>query len=410
MTFGFSANGQIDQISVGQQYKEHTFYSLGEGALNSVDNAAWDIAFSSQGVQDAGIFVNESAALSGQEQVEVYIPDTGVYEDVFEVDIESWQRLYNPEVDWQNGAFNSIKDEIDVFDYGWGQYNPSTNTVVGNQVYLIKLRDGSWKKLFVENLFFDWNFKYADLDGENEVFAIIPKADHIDNVLAYFSFATGATVEVEPTNWDLLLTRYNTYTEDGMGNFENYVVTGMLSGLNVQVAEKDDVDPNAISHTDIFEDEYQTELDAIGFDWKTVDFNTSLFTIDEDRVYFVKNSDNNVCKVQLIDFEGALTGVVTLKKECSIIASTDVIGLYDLKIYPNPTSEYVQILTDFVEETKVNLSLVDLNGKVWLTKERIFNSGFKQSKLPLQNMPDGRYNLVFQTDKGISTQPLIIIN
>ncbi len=406
----YFAHGQIDQVSVGQQYTKQTFYSLGEGALNSVDNAAWDIAFSSQGVQDAGIFVNESAALTGQEQVEVYIPEAGNYEDVFEVDTESWQRLYNPEVDWQNGAFNSIKNELDVFDYGWGQYNPSTNTVVGKQVYFIKLRDGRWKKLFVENLFFDWNFKYADLNGENEVFVTIPKADHIDNVLAYFSFESGTTVDVEPTNWDLLLTRYNTYTDDGMGNFENYVVTGLLSGLDVQVAEKDDVDPELISHTDVFEDEYEAELDVIGFDWKTVDFNTSLFTVDEDRVYFVKNADNNVCKVQLIDFEGALTGVVTLKKECSIIASTDIIGLYDLKLYPNPTTEYVQMLTDFREETEVNVSLVDMNGKVLMHMPKTFASGFRQSKLPLGNVPDGRYNVVFQTKYGVSSQAIIVIN
>jgi len=407
---GLSLTAQFDQISVGPRYSNQTFYSLSDGTLSTSSHELWDIAFSTQGVQDAGVFINEGSALGALIEVELYNTFESDFDAVSSLDSMDWERLYNPEADWRNGAFNSIKDDTDVFDYGWGQYNSSANTVVGTTVYAVQLRSGEWKKIFIESLFFDWVFKYADLDGSNLVEQVIPKVDHIGKVLAYYSLENNEVVDIEPTGWDLLFTRYNTYTDDGNGNFRNYVVTGVLSGLDVMVAEFDDVDPSSLDHEDVAQEDYLTPLDQIGFDWKTVDINSSLYTIDDDRVYFVQAASDRVCKVEFIDFEGAATGVTTINKECYIVARTNDIeidGIQSLSVFPNPTTERINILADFEEASETEVILVDAAGRVAQKKSIHFDKGYQHRYLDI-NVLSGAYTLVIKSKNKTQTLAIIV--
>lgn len=406
----FNVQAQFEQISIGENYANQVYYSLTEGSLDESVHEVWDIAFTTQGVQDAGVFVNEGAPLGATSQVELYYTGLSDFNIPLEEDTAEWQRLYNPEIDWQNGAFNDIKDVDDVFDYGWGQYNSSANTVEGNAVYAVKLRSGKWKKIFINSLFFDWRFEYSNLDGTDHMEMTIPKEDHLGKTLAYYSLEENQLVDIEPFEWDLLFTRYNTYTDDGLGNFRDYVVTGVLSGLEVQVAEFDNVDPDDVSNEDIVQEDYERDLDLIGFDWKTVDINTSLYSIDEDRVYFVLNAADKVCKVQFIDFEGASTGVTTIEKECYNVAEAKDLSLESLnslRVFSSLNSDRVNILADFDEASDVKLTIVDVSGRTLAKKSMSFDAGFQHKSIDV-NLISGRYFVVIQNDQNVQTTSFMV--
>ena len=52
------------EISTGASYSKQSYVNLQNGTQNQVDNTTWDIAFTVYGVQDGGVFINESAVSS----------------------------------------------------------------------------------------------------------------------------------------------------------------------------------------------------------------------------------------------------------------------------------------------------------------------------------------------------------
>ncbi len=410
-SIGLTLDAQFDQITNEEKYTHQVYYSLSEeGTLNSVEHGVWDIAFTTQGVQDAGIFVNEGASLVDVQQVELYFTGLTDFDQSIVIDTAAWTRLYNPEVDWQNGAFNSLKDPTNAFDFGWGIYNPGIFTVEGKYVFVVKLRNGEWKKIFIESLLFEWIFKHANLDGSDEVNQIISKMDHPNRVLAYYSIQNEEVVDIEPMEWDLLFTRYNTYTDDGNGNFLDYVVTGVLSGLDVKVAQYDDVNPNNLEFDDVDDEDYEDELDIIGFDWKEVDINSATYTVKDDLVYFVLKADETVCKLEFIDFEGSSTGTTTIKRECRIIApikDIQINGLNSARVFPNPCTDNINLLLDIDKKMDTKLSLFDMNGSLLNTYSHSFEPGLKHKQLPI-NLKNGQYNLVIEASGSVHSLPIIV--
>ena len=138
-------NAQIDQISVGPNYSEQAYYSLSTGAIETVSNESWDIAFSAEGQQDAGVILNESVTFMST-PMQVFLADTDDWAETINstnlfVDSVS---LHNPDINWTEGAFNTVKDPSSPFDFGWGAYNPQTNIVEGTKIFVIKKRDASF--------------------------------------------------------------------------------------------------------------------------------------------------------------------------------------------------------------------------------------------------------------------------
>ena len=71
----------VIQVSTGTGYAKFSYYKLNDGATQQVNNDAWDIAFSNLGVQQAGIFVNESTnTVQGQAQPGVELFETGLFD------------------------------------------------------------------------------------------------------------------------------------------------------------------------------------------------------------------------------------------------------------------------------------------------------------------------------------------
>ncbi len=140
------------ELSYGASYANQVYYQLEDDTETTVVNTSWDIAFTTQGLQDAGIFINEATAFMSNE-LELYHAPTDEFVDVIDPE-DLGERIHNNELSWELGAFNDGKILANPLDYGWGTYNPGNMTVEGEEVFVIKLRDGSFKKLMIESLTF----------------------------------------------------------------------------------------------------------------------------------------------------------------------------------------------------------------------------------------------------------------
>ncbi|MEO1437338.1 MAG: HmuY family protein, partial [Bacteroidota bacterium] len=250
VSFSLCSKAQFDQVTVGPGYANQTYLTLSGAQAYSYDHTSWDIAFDLS-LQGAGIIVNEAvASVQGPPPaaVELYTSTSTDFGTATEADMAD--RIYNEDVAWTDGAFNSVKNEADPFDLGWGSYVPANNSVAGTRVFFIRLRNGELKKLIIELLSGgQYTFKYANTDGSNEVTRSVSKTDYSGKTMVYYSIQNDVFLDLEPDNWDFVFTRYVTPLDDGSGNILDYTVTGALSNAGVQVAQANGVDPENINES-----------------------------------------------------------------------------------------------------------------------------------------------------------------
>jgi hypothetical protein len=387
------------EITTGTGYKKQGFINLTTGTETVIDNTSWDIAFTVYGFQDAGIHLNEGSGTSmgaALPRIEIFDTQSTDFSETPDPALVEEFYLLNDEASWAYGALNEGRNLANPFDYGWGVYNPATNSVTGSKVFLVKLRDGSYRKLQIQSLVgTTYTFRYANLNGTNEVTKTINKTDHAGKTLAYFSFTSGNTVAAEPaTGFDLTYTRYITPLYDpGSMTFLDYNVTGILSGRGVEVAKANGVDVATVDYAD-WVDSLSTRIDALGYEWKA--FSGTAWSVDEDLVFFVRTANDRVFKLHFIDFEGSATGTAVLEKTdlgiISGVSNPAAVGLKTLS-YPNPVSEqlYLSLDVPIALAQDALLQITDLQGRPVLRQQVALHSGFQVFELPAANWAAGLY-------------------
>jgi len=405
----FQLSAQFVEVSYGPGYSQQLFYSLSSQESVSLDDAAWDIAFTAQGLQDAGIFLNEAASSDENDApLELYLVPGKSYEEVISED-DLGGRLYNDEQSWQYGAFNAMRSENNPLDYGWGTYDPSAMAVEGTQLFALKLRDGSFRKLEISALNGTaYEVRHAAFDGSGELSFSVDKSNHEDTGLVFYSLTANEVVAEVPAtgDWDLLFTRYTTPLDDGQGNILDYLLTGTLSGLGVEVAQADGIDPATVEF-DAYRDSLQSALDIIGYDWKSFDLNTFSWSLPLDRVYFVKTSEGQVYKLQFVDFEGSSTGVAVFEQtDLGITNSIETSAIVnDFTLFPNPVRDIATIGLTLEQATRARLQLFSTSGQTVWSAEAQFPAGFQVKELNLRHLPGGTYYLSVQPQ---GSQPVSI--
>jgi hypothetical protein len=409
---------QIQSISTGTGYKKQSFVKLDTGTETLVDDTAWDLAFTVYGTQDAGIHMNESAGSSNGMALpglEVFDAQTTNFAATIDPATLTDKRMYNPELTWAYGALNEGRSAANPFDYGWGVYQPATNTVVGSKVFVVKLRNGSYRKLLIQSLSNTlYTIKHAQLNGTDEKTVTIDKAAHSGKLLAYLNLTTNQLVQAEPAGgFDLFYCRYITtlYDPATMTNI-NYNLTGILSGRGVEVAKATGIDPLTVSYAN-WDDSLKTRLDVIGHDWKT--FTGAGWEVPTDVVYFVRTANDRVWKLQFIDFEGSATGVAVFEKTdlgviTNVIAAEAPVSSFD--VYPNPARENVQLLYQVKQgETEpFRISVIDMTGKTIKNTIVAASTGLQHTELSVSGLSDGMYQLVISGANGTARKTLIIQN
>lgn len=399
------------EISTGNSYVNQVFFELENFQPIAVPNESWDIAFTAFGLQDAGIHINESAAISNTPPpLELYYAPTNDFADEIKEGEIVADRLVNSEESWNNGAFNSGRIIENPLDYGWGMYNPQVNQVIGNKVFVLKMRDGNYKKLKIDSLVIStYYFRHAELDGSNEQSARVDKADFADAGFAFFSFSSNSTINTIPEKWDLMYGRYRTILPQ---DSTPYDVTGILSHPNLKVAEvkgmaADQVDVNT-SLT--FED----RIDIIGSDWKGFDFQIG-WVLQDSLSYVVKMPNNHLYKLVFIDFSGSSSGGTSTfeQTDLGLLSSNQDLAPAGASwsVFPNPIQGGRFTLSLDLEQQleEVEVSLFNALGQPLWRRSLSPRIGLNAYELALPaHIPAGQYWLRLQAATGQLTKTVFV--
>ncbi|NOX48407.1 MAG: T9SS type A sorting domain-containing protein [Chlorobi bacterium] len=383
-----------DSVSLGAGYANDVYYSFESGEILSVERQNWDIAFYTS-PWSAGIITN------GGNGTELYLypfSDTSAWNSIDTTGLSTWPVLFNSTDDWENGAFN--RHATGHPDYGWGVYNSITHDVVGDSLYLLKLSDGNLKKLWIQkkvSMQNTWYFKYADLDGGNEVSEVLSFNDYTDKNFVYYSIQTGESLDREPASvtWDILFTKYM-----GINNDQPYPVTGVLNNVDVPANKFMEVGPD-------FEDWLAAPMDStkssIGYDWKYFDMTQFTYIMEDSLTYFVRNKDKNVYKLVFSAFDYTIGKVVFEKSMVYTSAISESKPETLFSVYPNPASDFINI--GFMEKSGwEGISIADINGKT-IYQAKV--SG-KNIKIPISKYPAGIYFVSLKSANSFQVRKLII--
>ncbi len=114
-----------------------------------------------------------------------------------------------------------------------------------------------------------------------------------------------------------------------------------------------------------------------------------VFINDAEVIVADLEADNGV--VHVID--AVITPSTGLREE--VIEATDV------RIYPNPASEFVHVRFDLVNSTRVQIGLYDMLGKQVRMIDRGYSyQGMQTVELPVSDLEAGLYLLIIQTDES----------
>ena len=391
-----------DSVSLNSSCSHQSFYNFNDGEIANVDNTNWDLAFSSGGYGSA-IRINSQAG------VELYVYPNGDINDWNSVDItniSNWPSIINSDTTWSIGAFNATSDPTNSLDLGWGVYSTITHHITGDSLHIIKLSNGDYKKLQMIKLSSgNYEFKYANIDGTNEVVTSVSKSNYTSKNFGYYSITNNNELDREPnsSSWHILFTKYVTEIYPGM----NYGVTGVLTNKNIEVAKAENVDLTNVSHSGY---SFSSKINTIGYDWKSYNMNSFSYDITDSLCFFVKDDQGSIWKLQLTGFEGNSTGNIHFNVENILSASDNITDKNIFAIYPNPTtSKEIKIIYDINHRTSSlnKVKFFDINGKL-VKSLKLGNNGFNERNVNLYDLKSGVYFVSLITDEKSFQQKLII--
>lgn len=299
-------------VSMETDHGSDVYYNFTQGVVKSISRNTWDLAFSTP-VQTAVIRINEGA------DAELYcVADTAAWSTYTSFNAVEYEELLNSKSDWSLGAFNVNHDPGNIFNYGWGTYAMADHNVHGDSLYVIRLTDGSFKKMVIKKKIGAtdvYMLRWANIDGSEQVdtsFSCAPYAS--TKHFIHYSLTGSEVVEVEPdmSEWDLLFTRYNTMIPTGPSTFMKYPVTGVLSNPDISSAKAMGVPPVSATLADAAGG-FINEADVIGYDWKVSDPVTHEISLVDSLSYFVQSVDGNTYQLYFSEYGGMGQGTITIK-------------------------------------------------------------------------------------------------
>lgn len=390
MGVGFSVAQQADSVETSGNTMD-VFYSFENGEVKTESNTNWDLSFEITGFA-SGIHINAQAGC------ELFISPFKVDEwSSFDTTgMSSWEQSRNGHESWSEGAFNS--NLVSEFDLGWGTYDINTHAVKGDTVYLLKTRDAEWKKIYIKSLASSkYTIVYADVDGSNEVEAVIDKGDYEDVNFAYFDFASGADLNREPvkTAWDIVFTKYVLPIPTGP-EVLYYGVSGVKINKNYENAQREGMD---VMSDDTSTLNWNGNISEIGSDWKSFNRTTNVYDITADNTYFVRTAGNAMWKIYFTVYEGQGSGTFWFNtKAIRGAANVQELSLTGNVVYPNPVNTEFRI-NDMRGVFQVDL--IDVQGRV------IKSWNDANSAYDITEIESGNYLVAVRTDAGTFIERII---
>lgn len=394
ISIGIYAQISTDTVSIGASYSNQTWYSLQNGTRASSPKNNWHLAFEISGFTSA-IRINGAIGL------ELYLdPEGGTthWEDLDTTALNFWEKMYDSETSWSASAFNQPADTENDFDLGWGTYSFITHQVIGDRLFVLKIAENIYYKIWIERLAGGtYTFKTARLDGSEEATHSITKSNFQGKNFAYFNVVTSQILDREPlsADWDLVFNQYVSYIPDP------YVVTGVLTNTGVQSAKiypidiSEDIDAASVPLDSV--------INTIGYDWKIFDLGTFSWKLQDSLVFVVKDKQQTIWKVVFTGFGGQGTGIFIFEKEIlSQPNSTNESTLNSLKLiaFPNPAKDHINLVFDLpVASPNAEIRILNMQGQM-VSQKNLSNlpSGLNTHLLNLNQLPSGMY--IIHTQAG----------
>jgi len=270
------------QIEIGYPYTNQVYYDCGTNTIvKSNTKYEWDISFDCT-PSGFHVLLNTAKGVFVSNQGNVpFSSVTSTSGVIWLWDVPSGNIDSTAFGNWQNTNNVYIVDR--QYDAAGGHlgYKKIQLQTVNNQAY---------------------TFKYANLDGTNEVIYTLNK-DATLNYL-HFNFDNGGetkTLEPNKDDWDLLFTNH-------YHKFSNlplpFVLTQVLSNTHNGVLVAEDNDNNFFNITlqDTANYNFTNLWDEIGYDWKIRNSQDNSFTIDANKSFIVKTTEDLFYKIRFIDF------------------------------------------------------------------------------------------------------------
>lgn len=279
----------ITQVDMNSDYKNQIWFSLSQNKIIYKNlKTDWDISFESA---EAGnhIMLNGSRAMRA-----------------FKTTFNSLQEVTDTLGLGVNGKADMPSGKLDSTAFG--------NWQADNKVYIINRgynelgqHTGFYKIKITNATVTNYSFEYGDVFGQ-QVFQGTVAKDASYNFIG-FSFTTNkAAYNIEPDKqtYDLCFTNYTHLFYDP---FQYYQVTGVLTNSyktrSVKVTDKSF---NEITLNDTLGRNFNTNRNNIGYDWKSFDLNTNLYTVYPKMCYIIMDSKGFYYKLHFIDFYNS-TGI-----------------------------------------------------------------------------------------------------
>lgn len=391
-----------ETVAIGANGADQVWYSLENGEAGRAPVAEWDMAFQTS-AQGGSILFN---AVTGN-TLWVYPGDTAEWNAIDTGGISAWDAVANSDTSWSNGAFNADMDPADDFDMGWGLYNMVTHSVVGNRLFIMKNASGTFKKLWIESLASGtYTFRIADLDGSNETVKAIEKAPYNEKSFVYYNIANDQVMDREPVieDWDLLFTRYAAM----IPGFGAYPVSGILQAEGTKAVKVYPVDDPA-TFTDFASEVFSTEINTIGYDWKTYNMGTGSYEIADSTVYFMETQDGDIWKVVMTGYASSNTAMTFTKEKVQAVGIEDQKEESFFSVYPNPTSNKNASLAYAlpIGTSNADLRITDPMGRT-VQQMELKGSGLQVERIDFSRFSSGTYYITLSHSRGTNTQILIV--
>lgn len=392
------ATAQVQQtVTTNTGYADQTFYSMANATVSTVSNTDWDLAFQISGFE-AAILINS------KNNVKLYNANKNVSEwlsmTVADTAGMTNNELLNNEAHMFNGAFNTTADTSNQFDLGWGIYDLGTHIIMGDSIYFIKLSNNTYKKLCIESLSNStYNFRYADLDGSNEVLRSFNKLNYPGKNFGYYSIQNDQYLDREPLkqDWDLSFAQY-------VDHFINYKVTGVLTNDSVQAVKAYPVDAATATDAGLT---YSFDNNIIGYDWKS--FNGTTYVVADSTVYFVIDRHAHKWKIVFTGFGGSANGNFYFDQyDLGPLSVNDVKTVDVVSLYPNPATDNTSLVLTTTKNQQAEINIYDISGKS-VYKHNYQLAGMQRIDIPTAGFAAGIYVVNIQT-AGEQTQLKLVKN
>jgi hypothetical protein len=392
-----------DTLVMGASYANEIYYSMSGGKILVAPRNTWDIAFRTM-LRSSSILTNDG---SGVVLYTYPKSDTSGWAAIDTTGIKTWPPMYNDPNDWENGAFS--RNAKGYPDYGWAVYNSVSHDLNGDSLFIIKLRDGSLRKLWIKDkrsVQDIYHFRYANLDGTNDHTDTLNLSNDLATDFIGFSLETNQRVDFQPqtSKWDIVFTKYMSIQPDGTP----YPVMAVLNNPDIKSKK---FHPVPLTYSDWQVNSWDSLRSSIGWNWKKIDQVTYTYKIVDSLVYFIEPKSKDVYKLYFTGFAGSSTGVISFMKEKALsfgINEHSLSGL-SVKVYPNPVSDNLNLLVTAENSDELHIVLSDLSGRQLGADHPVrLREGLNQFSIDVTGFRPGLYFVTASTANAKAVTKVII--